>query len=65
MTISLPQNLQIEAVSARVSGTDVSTEPSSVVANKLVDTANNFTSVAIGDVVVLLDTPGSLLRLRL
>ncbi len=59
MTISLPQNVQVNEVSARVSGTDVSNEPSSVVANKLVDTANNFTSVAIGDVVVLIDTPGT------
>lgn len=57
MTISFDLALQISCVSARVTGTDANEQPSSVVAGKLVDIANSFTNVTVGDVVVLTDDP--------
>ena len=57
MTISLPCLLNTQTTSARVTGTTASFTPSSVTANKLVDTANSFSNVSIGDYVVLQDNP--------
>ena len=57
MTISLPCLLNSQTISARVTGTTASFTPSSVTANKLVDTANSFSNVSIGDYVVLQDNP--------
>lgn len=57
MTISVLSVISPNTVSARVTGTDASDVPSSVTANKLVDTANSFSNVSIGDYVVLKDNP--------
>lgn len=57
MTISLPSVLSNDTTSARVASTDASVTPSSVSANKLIDTANSFSNVAVGDYVVLQDNP--------
>ena len=57
MMITFPQQYSIECVDKRVAGTIASDEPTSVVANKLVDTAANFSNVAVGDYVVLSADP--------
>ena len=57
MTISVLSVISPNTVSARVTGTDASNTPSSVTANKLVDTANSFSNVSIGDYVVHQDNP--------
>lgn len=57
MTISLPSMFSPDAISARVASTTASNTPSSVSANKLIDTANSFSNVAVGDYVVLQDNP--------
>lgn len=59
MTISFPQHLNFDAVSNLVAGTEAGTEPTSIAAFKLIDSAAPFAQVVVGDVVVLADHPGT------
>ena len=57
MTISLFSVINPSTVSNIPTDADASEQPSSVAANKLVDTGNDFSNVSIGDYVVLWDDP--------
>ena len=57
MTISLFSVITPSTVANIPTDADGSQQPSSVAANKLVDTANDFSNVSIGDYVVLWDDP--------
>lgn len=57
MTISVYSTIAPSTNSYLVPDTDGSNLPSSIVANKLVDTENSFANVSVGDVVVLIDSP--------
>jgi hypothetical protein len=57
MTISVYSTIAPSTNSYLVPDTDGSNLPSSIVANKLVDTESDFTNVSVGDVVVLIDSP--------
>lgn len=59
MTISFPQHLNFDAVSNLVAGTEAGTEPTSIAAFKLIDSSAPFAQVVVGDVVVLIDYPGT------
>lgn len=57
MTISLFSVITPTTVASIPTNADGSEQPSSVAANKLVDTANDFSNVSIGDYVVLWEDP--------
>lgn len=57
MMITFPQQYTIECLDKRVTGTAASDTPTSVVANKLVDTGADFSNVTVGDYVVLAADP--------
>lgn len=55
--ITFPQQFEVECVDKRVALTDGSSTPTSVSANKLIDTAADFSNVIVGDYVTLADAP--------